>query len=135
MKNFLTLIGLTKKISANTKLILNNAFEMQGYLTNYSNNNVIIFDVGAFDGSISLKYADLFPSSLIYSFEPFPESFSKLVEKTSEYSNILPVNKGVGDFVGFAKFNSNKFSQTNSLLNSHKLAYKVWGKNLLDKKK
>ena len=40
-----------------------------------------------------------------------------------------------GDFVGFAKFNSNKFSQTNSLLNSHKLANKVWGKNLLDKKK
>lgn len=135
MKNFLTLIGLTKKISANTKLMLNNAFEMQRYLTNYSNNNVIIFDVGAFDGSISLKYAGLFPSSLIYSFEPFPESFSKLVEKTSEYSNILPVNKGVGDFVGFAKFNSNKFSQTNSLLNSHKLANKVWGKNLLDKKK
>ena len=59
------------------------AFKMQKYLTNKINEDVVILDIGAFNGNTALKYKKLFPLSRIYSFEPFPESFSELVKNTS----------------------------------------------------
>lgn len=118
--------------SAGTNFDFGDAFKMQKYLTNKTNDEVTIFDVGAFDGGTALRYKTLFPSSKIYSFEPFPESFSKLLKNTSSYNDIISINKGVGEQEGLATFNSNSFAATNSLLNTHQSGDKVWGSGFLD---
>jgi len=108
------------------------AFKMQKYLTNKINEDVVILDIGAFNGNTALKYKKLFPLSRIYSFEPFPESFSELVKNTSAYKDIIPINKGLGEHEGVSNFNSNSFAATNSILNTHKSGSKVWGNGLLE---
>ena len=100
--------------------------------TNKINEDVVIFDIGAFNGNTALKYKKLFPLSRIYSFEPFPESFSELVKNTSAYKDIIPINKGLGEHEGVSNFNSNSFAATNSILNTHESGSKVWGNGLLE---
>lgn len=108
------------------------AFEMQRILTSSSSGEVVVFDVGAFVGETALKYNSLFPGSTIYAFEPFPDSYAQLAQNTAAHSNIIAVNKGVGDREGSSKFNSNSFAPTNSLLSTHQSSGEVWGSGLLE---
>ena len=136
IKKLFAQMGLRiEKINNNSESVdvdFSNAFEMQKYLTKKTNEDVVIFDIGAFNGNTALLYMKLFPLSKIYSFEPFPESFSELVKNTSTYKDIIPINKGVGEQEGVSNFNSNSFSPTNSILNTHPSGSKVWGNGLLD---
>lgn len=110
-----------------------NPFEVQDYLINSTNDKeVIIFDVGALDGRSALRYLKHMESSKIYSFEPFPDSFSKLVANTTELKNIVPINKGLGSKKGLASFNSNSSPRTNSLMKTHESGSQIWGKGLLE---
>ena len=54
--------------------------QMQKIMTNLQNEEVVIFDAGAFDGGTALIYKTLFPTSKTYSFEPFQKFFSELVK-------------------------------------------------------
>ena len=112
--------------------MFNDAFYMQKILTNLQNKEVVIFDVGAFDGGTALTYKTLFPTSKIYSFEPFQESFSELVKNTRNYKDIITINKGLGEEEGVCKFQSNSFAPTNSLLKTNQNVGKIWGDGLLD---
>ena len=94
----------------------------------------LIFDVGAFNGSISLKYNKMFPEARIISAEPFPESFSELEQNTQSVSTITPIKKAFADFTGEAEFSSNIYSQTNSLLPTHQQAFDNWKGDLLKTK-
>ena len=104
-----------------------NAFELQKKLVGKAKKPLTIFDVGAHVGNVSLKYNKLFPNSSIYSFEPFPESFSSLQQNTSQHKNIKIFNKGLGEYVGSSKFHSNIHEQTNSILATHEEANSNWG--------
>lgn len=117
------------------KEMLTDAFTMQKYLTKDVNHKLTIFDIGAYDGGTALAYKKNFPNSKIYSFEPFPDSFAKLVKSTSQYKDIIATNKGVGNKKGVAKFNSNKYALTNSLLDTHELGNETWGEGLLNTEK
>ena len=108
------------------------AFQMQKYIIDDIDQELIIFDIGAYDGRTALEYKKLFPKSKIFSFEPFPDSYSKLVENISPFKNIIAVNKGVAAKEGTSMFNSNSFAPTNSLLDTHESGSVFWGAGLLD---
>lgn len=93
---------------------------------------LVIFDIGAFIGNIAKEYKTLFPNAAVHCFEPFPESYQRLLENVKGINNILPNNFGMADFNGTTTFNSNKSAPTNSLLSTHQDGAKVWGDGLLD---
>jgi hypothetical protein len=60
-------------------------------------NARIIFDIGANRGDVALQYKALFPSSVIYAFEPFPETFNILVSNISKVNNIIAYQKAIAN--------------------------------------
>jgi len=76
----------------------------------------VIFDVGAYIGQITAKYRTLFPKATIYSFEPFPDSFRKLQEKSELLGQVRPFQLAIVDKVGTNKFYVNADRTCNSLL-------------------
>lgn len=102
------------------------AFDVQKQLIGSDQKEKVIFDVGAYNGKVSLKYNNLFPNSTLYSFEPFPNSFALLKENTAAYPNINIYNKGLGANVGVSKFHSNQFAETNSILATHEAGNSNW---------
>lgn len=75
-----------------------------------------VFDVGAFQGDATSRYAALFPEAEIYAFEPYPASYEALVAKYSTAPRIHLANAAVSSRTGEAKFYVNGDSATNSLL-------------------
>jgi hypothetical protein len=91
----------------------------------------IIFDVGAHHGHISRHFRSLFPTSTVYSFEPFQDSFEQLKANTASDPGIKAFNFGLGDKNGTQSFNSNSSSATNSLLATDELGSLTWGIDIL----
>lgn len=106
------------------------SFDDQLFLV--ANKNPVIFDVGSYIGEVACKYASLFPGSTIYAFEPTLSSFHELESKSAKIKNIQAYNFALSDKDQKQKFYLNKFSPTNSLLQSAANASAVWGENLLD---
>ncbi|MFM9903432.1 MAG: FkbM family methyltransferase [Pyrinomonadaceae bacterium] len=92
----------------------------------------IIFDVGAYDGQISLIFRELFPTAEIYAFEPFPDSFKQLWLNTVQDKNIHALNFGLSDRSGTFQFNANQMSVTNSLLKTDPEGAETWVADILD---
>ncbi|KKQ53541.1 MAG: Methyltransferase FkbM family [Parcubacteria group bacterium GW2011_GWD2_38_11] len=67
-----------------------------------------VVDAGAFWGDSSVIFNKEYDFHKIYAFEPEKNNFSKLVTniKENNLSNVLAVEKGVGDFVGQIKIKS-----------------------------
>jgi FkbM family methyltransferase len=95
------------------------AFEVQYNLL--SGNADCIFDIGANRGDTAKKYASLFNKAKIYAFEPFPDTYSKLLTNTKEIKQIIPNTLAIADFRGDAILYSNHNEDTNSLLPSIKM--------------
>ena len=79
----------------------------------------VIFDVGANVGQTAKTYRRLFPSSQIWSFEPFPASYAALCSSLSD-QKFHPVPIALSDRVGSSIFNIGAGSETNSLLHSYR---------------
>ena len=93
----------------------------------------VVFDVGAFIGSVTKRYRELFPFASIYSFEPFPESFEKLKNNTAKDSSNTSIhNLAISDKQGVAAFNANTFAPTNSLLPTDSNSDVYWGEGVLN---
>lgn len=110
------------------------SFLAQKQLFNDINSDIIIFDVGAYVGSVAKIYSTLFPKSQIYCFEPYPDSFLKLANNTREHSNIHCFNVGLSDVSGYASFQNNTSAPTNSLLKTNIKSKNVWDEGLLETK-
>ncbi|MBT6500483.1 MAG: FkbM family methyltransferase [Deltaproteobacteria bacterium] len=96
----------------------------------------VVFDVGAFDGSTTKRYRELFPFASIYSFEPFPETFEQLkINTAGEGSKTSLHNLAISDKKGVAVFNANAFSATNSLLPTDTDSSIYWGQGVLETEK
>ncbi len=72
-----------------------------------------IFDIGGHKGQSINYLTELFPSSIIYSFEPDPDSFKVISKKKSDQIKVF--NYAISDKVGHASFFKNRISHTNSL--------------------
>ncbi|NMB57366.1 FkbM family methyltransferase [Candidatus Beckwithbacteria bacterium] len=62
-----------------------------------SKNNLVFFDVGANIGDYSLFLNQIYPQAQIHAFEPNPNAFKKLSEKTKIVKNIIANNYGLGE--------------------------------------
>lgn len=87
----------------------------------------VIFDVGASDGGFLRKIKATFPSAVIYSFEPLPESYNDLVKKQKHFKNFHPVNIALSDKIGETNFyrceNNTGSSSILEMTATHKEAY------------
>lgn len=68
----------------------------------YLPKNPVIVEAGAYDGSDSVGLARHWPCAVVHSFEPIPELYKILQEKTSEYARIHTYNTAIGDTIGTA---------------------------------
>jgi FkbM family methyltransferase len=75
-----------------------------------------VFDIGAFQGEATCRYAELFPEAEIYAFEPYPPSYEALAGKYSNTPRVHVVNAAVSSGTGEATFYVNGVPSTNSLL-------------------
>ncbi len=80
----------------------------------------IIFDIGANSGQISLRYHSLYPSAIIYAFEPFPGMYNTLCENIQQIENISTHQVAIGERKGKSIFFVNHNVDTNSLLEPQK---------------
>src|SRR5690349_6937175 len=55
-----------------------------------------VIDAGANEGLFGIACAKVLPAARIFCFEPVPTTFARLVGATKSYSNIVPVNAGLG---------------------------------------
>ena len=92
----------------------NKPFEIQKRLMG-RDNELVIFDVGAYVGDITAMYKQMFPQSIIYCFEPFPDSFQKLNSLCRDAS-IIAHQIAFSDKKGTTTFNTNVDLSCNSLL-------------------
>lgn len=76
-----------------------------------------VFDVGACHGRFSKKVFQKFPTSKIYAFEPFPDSYAVLKREMHGRNAILN-QAAVGKAIGKSIFFVNKNYETNSLTES-----------------
>lgn len=76
----------------------------------------IIVDAGASIGDITLNLTNIFPNSVVHAFEPFPEFFKLLNEKSDINKRIIPYPFALSDSDGVGLLNINKSEDTNSLL-------------------
>ncbi len=73
----------------------------------------VIFDVGAHWGESIDYFKALFSASMIYSFEPDPESFDLLTKR--DYTDVNYFNLALSSKIGELSFFRNEISHTNSL--------------------
>jgi FkbM family methyltransferase len=114
----------------NLKLI--DPFETMVKLTSYE--NPIIFDVGAYDGYVTHKFLSLFPSSTIFAFEPFKESFVRLQSNFKNHSGVHVFNAGLCDKIGPVNLHCNQLPATNSILKIDSQGKEIWGNEFCDTK-
>jgi len=95
---------------------------------------MVIFDVGSNTGQAYSSYRKLFPDAMIYCFEPYHESYTKLASLASRDSNAVLCQVAISNESGSAFFNVNSNSETNSLLQSSPQSGQYWGPGLLETK-
>lgn len=78
-----------------------------------------VIDAGAFDGTISLHMADLYPAAEIFAFEPAPQTFTLLQRAIQKQPRIKPFPFALSDQNGHAALNVNRAPGTNSILSVH----------------
>jgi FkbM family methyltransferase len=85
------------KLSIHEKVITK-LFRVQEKLT--------FFDIGACEGLSSLRYLLLFQNAEIYTFEPVPENFIKVLNNKEKYNleNLKPFEVGLSSEIGEATF-------------------------------
>jgi FkbM family methyltransferase len=107
IKTFTSVFGKGK-----TALKTKNAFDAQRLFFD-KNEKLLIFDVGAYVGEVTKIYKKIFPSSIIYCFEPFPDSFQKL-KRLSVNKFIRPQQIAISDHVNKTKLYVNVDTTCNS---------------------
>lgn len=89
------------------------SFYMQAQLLQ-DRESITILDIGAYTGETVYKYVNTFSNAYVYAFEPFPDSFEKLVS-TSKGMPVKPFNYAFSDNVGKMKLYVNADPSCNSI--------------------
>jgi FkbM family methyltransferase len=112
IRNLVQRVGLDLR---NYRPLVGDPYLAQEYLLRSSRCRTV-FDIGAFQGDATRRYAELFPEAEIYAFEPYPPSYEALVAKYSATPRVHLVNAAVSSRTGDATFYVNGVPATNSLL-------------------
>ncbi|GAB4271008.1 MAG TPA: hypothetical protein DIU37_04245 [Opitutae bacterium] len=78
--------------------------------------NPIIIDAGANVGQTVEEFKNIYPSAIIHSFEPGPESFKNLQANTARWDDVFPNQAGLGDKAETKKFFQHEYSEMSSFL-------------------
>ena len=123
--------------SAIKKLAGNYGYEVRRIVPDYfpyeaqkrlvTNLAPVIFDVGAHVGGMSRKYRGDFPGSMIYAFEPAPDSYAQLEKFAAIDGRIHTLQAALSDSRGELTFYINASQATNSLLPTEPEIEKYWG--------
>lgn len=70
----------------------------------YLPENPIIVEAGAFDGTDTKKLSAFWPKGTVHAFEPVPEIFQLLTEKTQHLSNVVRHHVALSEKNGAAQF-------------------------------
>lgn len=62
---------------------------------NEVSENPTFVHVGTFTGKLEKKLIELFPNCKIYSIEPHPDNFNRLVKNTEDLKNVVRINKAI----------------------------------------
>jgi len=73
-------------------------------LQSFLPNNPVIVEAGAFDGNDTNKMALQWPNGIIHAFEPVPEIYQRLLNNTTQFSNICYHPFALSDHNGTAHF-------------------------------
>jgi FkbM family methyltransferase len=95
-----------------SKILKEDAFQAQKYFFD-NDTGLVIFDVGAYIGEVTATYKSIFPNATIYCFEPFWDSFQKLMLLSGDKS-IKPYQIAVSDTVERIKLHVNVDPSCNS---------------------
>lgn len=63
----------------------------------------LILDIGAATGHTASLFREALPNNKILAFEPLPYNFQKLLER--KITNLIPINKGLGQSIGTKNIN------------------------------
>jgi FkbM family methyltransferase len=91
------------------------------YIKPYLPADPVILEAGAHIGRDTMKMATLWPSGTIYAFEPVPELYAQLLERTKERSNVICDSRALSNENGTATFfvSSGATTAASSLLEPH----------------
>lgn len=78
--------------------------EIIGLVAPYLPDCPIIIEAGAFDGTDSIKLIKQWPQATIHAFEPVPQLFERLVQKTAKHPQIHPHQLALDAHDGSALF-------------------------------
>jgi FkbM family methyltransferase len=95
-----------------SKILKEDAFQAQKHFFD-NDTGLVILDVGAYVGEVTATYKSIFPNATIYCFEPFEDSFQKLMRLSGDKS-IKPYQMAVSDTVGTTKLHVNVDPSCNS---------------------
>ena len=75
----------------------------------------VVVDVGAHQGSTSVRFAETFPEARIFALEPDPENFAILVRQVRSVKRIVPIGRAAAERTGPATLYRTRFDQAHSL--------------------
>lgn len=93
-------------------------------------SNPLIIDGGAHQGNTIAKFLSSYPDSLIYAFEPLPESVAFLKKRFSGHSGIKIFEKALGATNSRVAFNELRYSVSSSILCPGELLYQYHGSKM-----
>lgn len=85
------------------------------YKKNFNNNKIIIFDVGANRGQSIIRFKELFPKSVIHSFEPIDSCIKEI--KNLNFTDVILNNYALGEKFYKKKFYKYKNDEISSFYN------------------
>ena len=80
-----------------------------------------VLDLGAHVGRMTERFADELPDIPIHAFEPTPRSAATLRQQVARLRNVTVHEMALADRSGVLPFFLNRFDETNSLLENHKV--------------
>lgn len=84
-----------------------------------------IFDIGGNFGQTTCRFASAFPDATIFTFEPVPTSFERLLKATKDKTRVKAFNIALGDSSGIVQMNLTHDAALNSIMNVQSSQSKV----------
>lgn len=108
VKRMITRTGFEINRSSQAVGTCRDSFGAQHHLLQAANvSRPLVFDVGARYGETTARYLSIFSRPTIYSFEPFPSSFRRVVSRFAGDVRVIPQNLAISDSSGMRDFRVN----------------------------
>jgi len=101
---FISLLSTTQKFFGIIKLSVHNRDEVLSIVKQFLPENPNILDAGAFDGTDTVAMAKMWPNGVLYAFEPVPEIYHWLSDKSQHCNNVRCFSIALSNKIGYQEF-------------------------------